>query len=165
MPFDFSNFRSDINRTMAGDVPLILRARLKGVIMKRQPEQQQEDQQEQQQPPTEESSDLLHPSRQQDHQLDSPIHKKMTAAKTNGLVRKSNVDETDEEEGHKVDIPAFGKGNSIFQPVNRTRKEENVGINQNSADAHTKYTREKRFSEEENEIRNKYKVEYNLYYE
>lgn len=35
MPFDFSTFRSDIDRTMAGDVPLVLRCRLKGVIMKR----------------------------------------------------------------------------------------------------------------------------------
>lgn len=41
MPFDFSTFRSDIDRTMAGDVPLVLRSRLKGVIMKRPLDSQQ----------------------------------------------------------------------------------------------------------------------------
>jgi len=101
MPFDFSNFRSDINRTMAGDVPLVLRSRLKGVIMKRprQDQQQQfpytgsisqEDQQQQSQSQPQ----------QQQQQQDSPMHKK-SAAKVNGVERRSAFEETDEEDVNK----------------------------------------------------------------
>ena len=99
MPFDFSNFRSDINRTMAGDVPLVLRSRLKGVIMKRPRQDQQQqfpstgsisqpDQQQQSQ------------SQPQQQQQDSPMHKK-SAAKVNGVERKSAFEETDEEDVNK----------------------------------------------------------------
>jgi NAD+ kinase len=44
MPFDFMQFRPDINRVLEGDVPLVLRSRLKGVIIKQdtQPQRQQD---------------------------------------------------------------------------------------------------------------------------
>ena len=45
MPFNFTTFQSDIDRTLKGDVPLVLRSRLKGVIIKREDAKLQQQQQ------------------------------------------------------------------------------------------------------------------------
>ena len=101
MPFDFSNFRSDINRTMAGDVPLVLRSRLKGVIMKRprQDQQQQFPSTGSISQPDQQQQSQSQPQQQQQQQ-DSPMHKK-SAAKVNGVERRSAFEETDEEDVNK----------------------------------------------------------------
>ena len=110
MPFDFSNYRSDINRTMAGDVPLVLRSRLKGVIMKRQTE------------PTSmmTPTDLPLPSSQQPSQSlpESPTHKK-SSTKRAEISRGDGFEETDEDRTDSANDSVFvGTSNWRFNTCN-----------------------------------------------
>jgi len=102
MPFDFSHYRSEISRTLAGDVPLVLRSRLKGVIMKRHPESQSIAHADSRTPQQQKQQQQQQHHQQQQQQQDSPMHKK-SAAKMNGLPRKSAFEETDEEDMTKGD--------------------------------------------------------------
>jgi len=97
MPFDFSNYRAEINRTMAGDVPLVLRSRLKGVIMKRHLESHSTS-------PTE----LLPPSSQQPSQQlpESPTHKK-SSSKRAEISRRNGFEETDDDRTDSANDSVF----------------------------------------------------------